>query len=188
MSSNRHNRRATESFKRRQERKKAAVAAVSGDPQSFVSVKDANAAFQQVHANLEGIARMMAQNNHAVMTGFGFTEAHLFVQKRVLNDQAKGCVRMTPRPPEVEAEEASLSLQDELAFMRRGQLRAADDEIDWEWYHWQYHVAQAFFVLIDGLTKWAAKEAPPAPEPTIEETTDDTVFGGDYATALGAPG
>lgn len=121
-------------------------------------LKKVNEAISLLSKNQEALGHNINQNLDAVRGAFQFTDAHLQVTRRIMNDMALGRLQM---------------LVDE---------EGAPEAIDYDFYHQQYHYTRYVILFFQWLRKflgWDKDEE--KPEEPAEEPTDDFTFGGDYA-------
>jgi len=137
-------------------------------------LKKVNEGFKMLSQNQENLGKNINQNLSAIMGAFQFTDAHLHVSRRILNDTAMGRLRM-------------------LVAESNGEETL--EGIDYDWYHGQYQLTRGVVLFFQwmrkvlGMTDKPAVKAGEAEEP-VEQMHDveDFVFGGDYASQNAAPG
>ncbi len=139
---------------------------------------EANKAFQQLNQNQQALAGVVAQNQDVLRKAFTFTDAHLFVQRRIMQDMFRNRARPTPLHEEdVEWLATNPGWEAEAKHLW---MMTETSEIDFGWYYDQYNGATGFFGFIEAWAK--ARNAEQEEEKKDDETPDEkgTVFGGDY--------
>jgi len=99
-------------------------------------------------------------------------DAHLFIHRRIANDQLRGLVRSTPMHPN-DIEWIDSKVKSDLL-----QTLTTDSEIDFDWYARQWEGAQTvmgLFSWLQTLVEVKKEKAKPVTK------TNDFEFGGDYA-------
>lgn len=135
-------------------------------------LKKVNEGFRMLSQNQENLGKNINANLNAIMGAFQFTDAHLHISRRVLNDTALGRLRMIV-----------VGSKGEETF----------EGIDYEWYFGQYQLTRGVVLFFQWMRKVLGMTDKEQVDGRVElaeamHDTEDMVFGGDYAGQNATPG